>query len=67
MKKSRLIETNIGLQGESIVKDYDNLMKGSRDEGHLYTEKIIKFGITTGKALEIGPGPGYLGLEWLNY
>ena len=27
--------------------------------------KIIKAGINKGLALEIGPGPGYLGLEWL--
>jgi ubiquinone/menaquinone biosynthesis C-methylase UbiE len=66
MKKSREIETNNGLQGELIVKNYDDIMKESRDKGHLYTDEIIKFRITNGKALEIGPGPGYLGLEWLN-
>ena len=65
MAKSRMIETNIGLQGELIAKDYDEIMKESRDKGHLYTEEIIKFGITNCNALEIGPGPGYLGLEWL--
>ena len=26
---------------------------------------LIAFGINRGDALEIGPGPGYLGLEWL--
>ena len=29
------------------------------------TDNIIKKGINSGTALEIGPGPGYLGLEWL--
>jgi len=65
MTKSRVIETNIGLQGELITKDYDNIMRESRDKGHLYKDEIIKFGISDGNALEIGPGPGYLGLEWL--
>jgi len=65
MTKSRMIETNIGLQGEFIAKDYDDIMRESRDKGQLYTDEIIKFGITNGNALEIGPGPGYLGLEWL--
>ena len=29
------------------------------------TDLIVKFGIQQGLALEVGPGPGYLGLEWL--
>jgi ubiquinone/menaquinone biosynthesis C-methylase UbiE len=29
------------------------------------TPRIIRCGITAGNALEVGPGPGYLGLEWL--
>jgi len=29
------------------------------------TPGIIRSGITKGGALEVGPGPGYLGLEWL--
>lgn len=65
MTKSRIIETDTGLQDEFIVKEYDNIMRESRDKGQLYTEEIIKFGINKGSALEIGPGPGYLGLEWL--
>ena len=36
-----------------------------RDKGWIETQNIIKSGITYGLALEIGPGPGYLGLEWL--
>jgi ubiquinone/menaquinone biosynthesis C-methylase UbiE len=65
MTRPRVVETNTGLQGELIAQDYDNIMKESRDKGYLYTDEIIEFGITSGKALEIGPGPGYLGLEWL--
>jgi ubiquinone/menaquinone biosynthesis C-methylase UbiE len=29
------------------------------------TDLIVKFGIQHGLVLEVGPGPGYLGLEWL--
>ena len=36
-----------------------------RDKGWIETDNIIKAGISRGHALEIGPGPGYLGLEWL--
>lgn len=36
-----------------------------RDKCWIETKDIIKSGITKGLALEIGPGPGYLGLEWL--
>jgi ubiquinone/menaquinone biosynthesis C-methylase UbiE len=31
----------------------------------MVTRAIIKSGLTHGTALELGPGPGYLGLEWL--
>ncbi len=39
--------------------------KNMRDRGLLCTDQIIKSGISCGHALEIGPGPGFLGLEWL--
>ena len=32
----------------------------------MLVKEIIKFGINRGRVLEIGPGPGYLGLDWLN-
>jgi ubiquinone/menaquinone biosynthesis C-methylase UbiE len=38
-----------------------------RDRGWIETKDIIKSGITRGQVLEIGPGPGYLGLEWLKH
>jgi ubiquinone/menaquinone biosynthesis C-methylase UbiE len=63
--KARVIETDVGLQGEIVAQDYNDSMRQSRDKGFLYTDLIIKSGITGGQALEIGPGPGYLGLEWL--
>lgn len=65
MLKQRVPETNIGITGEMLVQDYDEMQKRLRDRGLLETNEIIKSGINGGKVLEIGPGPGYLGLEWL--
>jgi len=36
-----------------------------RDRGWLETRGVLAHGVDRGHALEIGPGPGYLGLEWL--
>ncbi len=65
MVKPRIAETNTGIQDEQTAAEYDNIMRTDRDRGILYTGDIIKHGITAGRALEIGMGPGYLGLEWL--
>jgi len=65
MTRPRKPETFRGIVGESIVRDYDEMQKGLRDRGLLETKEIIGLGITKGNVLEIGPGPGYLGLEWL--
>lgn len=65
MTKPRVVETEEGLQGEFVATAYDIMMRQSRDKGQLLTYMIVEAGITTGLVLEIGPGPGYLGLEWL--
>lgn len=65
MVKPRVVETNEGIQGEFTVELYDKMMKNLRDKGWIETDLIIKSGITDGLCLELGPGPGYLGLEWL--
>jgi ubiquinone/menaquinone biosynthesis C-methylase UbiE len=44
---------------------YDHFQRGMRDKGWIETKELLKSGITYGHALEIGPGPGYLGLDWL--
>jgi len=66
MVKPRIVETDRGIQDERIVYEYDQIMRKDRDKRILYTKDIIKFGIQNGSALEIGPGPGYLGLDWLS-
>jgi ubiquinone/menaquinone biosynthesis C-methylase UbiE len=65
MTRPRVTETDQGIQGEFTVNLYDQMQRRLRDKGWIETKEIIKSGITKGLALEIGPGPGYLGLEWL--
>ena len=65
MVKPRIAETDNGITGELITQAYDDMMRRLRDKGWLETKLIIGSGISSGLALEVGPGPGYLGLEWL--
>ncbi len=65
MTKKRVTETNEGIQGEFNVEIFDSFQRRMRDRGWMETDRLIKEGLTCGHALEIGPGPGYLGLEWL--
>lgn len=65
MVKPRVIETDEGIQGEFEVETYNQMQRRFRDKGWMETDAIIKSGINSGHVLEVGPGPGYLGLEWL--
>jgi len=65
MVRPRIVETDQGIQDEFDVQTYNSMMRRLRDKGWMETDHIITSGITNGFALEIGPGPGYLGLEWL--
>ena len=65
MVKPRMVETNQGIQGNFTVAIYDQMQRAFRDRGWIETGELLKYGITQGYALEVGPGPGYLGLEWL--
>jgi len=65
MVKKRIVETNSGIQDELDVEIYDRFLRIMRDRGWLETNQIITNNINKGLSLEIGPGPGYLGLEWL--
>jgi len=66
MAKRRIPETDQGITGEFNTRAYDQMMRYLRDRGWMETRLIIKEGISSGLALEVGPGPGYLGLEWLS-
>ena len=65
MLKERVPETNEGIQDGLTVDHFDVFQRSMRDRGIMETKDIIKSGINRGEALEVGPGPGYLGLEWL--
>lgn len=66
MTRKRVPETDHGIQGEFNVNIYDQMLRHLRDKGWMETDAILTSGINSGLALEIGPGPGYLGLEWLS-
>ncbi len=61
------METDQGIRGEFNVAVYDQMQRKLRDKGWIETNEVIESGISKGLALEIGPGPGYLGLEWLKH
>lgn len=65
MTKQRIIETNEGIQDELTVEIFDRFAKVMRDKGWNNVDSFITAGITKGNVLEIGSGPGYVGLEWL--
>jgi ubiquinone/menaquinone biosynthesis C-methylase UbiE len=67
MTQPRIPETDHGIQGQFTVLMYDEMLRHLRDRGWVETSGIIRSGIARGHALEIGPGPGYLGLEWLKH
>ena len=66
MTRERVPETDSGIQGEFTVEIYDSMQRRLRDKGWIETRDLLQHGITQGLALELGPGPGYLGLEWVH-
>ncbi len=65
MTQPRIPETDHGIQGELTVATYDQMQRKLRDRGWIETSSLLSHGLDHGHALEIGHGPGYLGLEWL--
>ena len=65
MARTRIPETDVGILGAATVETYDQMQRGLRDKGLLETNEVVANGLTRGRVLELGPGPGYLGLEWL--
>ncbi|MFD4275983.1 class I SAM-dependent methyltransferase [Streptomyces cyaneofuscatus] len=63
----RIHETEVGLQGPELALKYDEMQRHIRDRGWLQekVDSVRDAGIGSGRALEAGCGPGYLGLEWL--
>ncbi len=65
MADPRAVNAALDGQDEIDVEAYDAMMRRFRDGGRLPIARIIRSGIRSGSALELGSGPGYLGLEWL--
>lgn len=63
MTAGRIVETNEGIQSEVTAEIFDEFAKGMRDKGWNGVTEMISSGIHGGDILEIGPGPGYVGLE----
>lgn len=64
MKRCRVIETNEGIQDEITVEMFDAFARSMRDKGWNGVDSMIASGVKGGDVLEIGPGPGYVGLEF---
>lgn len=65
MVRTRVIETLEGIQDTPSVEAYDREMRKMWKRGWIETKEILKAEITQSRALEISPGPGYLGIDWL--
>jgi len=65
MLKPRVMETNEGIQNELTAQVFDAFAKTMRDKGWNGVDSMLQSGISSGNILEIGPGPGYIGLELL--
>ena len=63
MTKQRVIETDNGIQDEITVQVFDEFARWMRGKGWNGVEEMLTSGIYGGAMLEIGPGPGYVGLE----
>lgn len=63
MVKTRVIETNEGIQNEITVEKFDMFSRSMKDKGWNGVDGMIASGIKGGDVLEVGPGPGYVGLE----
>lgn len=65
MTKPRIPETDKGIQGQDNVEMYDRMQRNQNTRGWGIAGQLVKNGLIQGSALEVGHGPGYVGLEWL--
>ena len=68
MTEARTPQTDLKERRDFFARIYDDMTHVMLNEGWLKTQylaPIISSGITSGLVLEVGSGPGYLGLEWL--
>jgi ubiquinone/menaquinone biosynthesis C-methylase UbiE len=65
MTASRVPETNGTTSGRGYTEAYDQMQATLWRQGWLETGDLLLEGIAGGSTLEVGSGPGYLGLDWL--
>jgi len=65
MTTQRVPETECTTLGHAHAAAYDRMQEALRERGWLETGDLLHSGLVSGRALEVGSGPGYLGLEWL--
>jgi ubiquinone/menaquinone biosynthesis C-methylase UbiE len=65
MTQSRVLETSQTISGRAYAEAFDQMQADLLKNGWLETGELLRNGIMTGCALEVGSGPGYFGLDWL--
>jgi len=65
MTTQRVPERDCTTLSHTHAAAYDRMQEALRKRGWLETDDLLHSGLVTGCALEVGSGPGYLGLEWL--
>lgn len=63
IKKPRISESEIGIQDPVTAGMYDRLARQLRDWGWNGVREMLSANLGSGALLELGPGPGYVGLE----
>lgn len=62
-QKPRISESETGVQDPVTARQYDRVARQLRDLGWSGVKEMLSAGLGNGALLEVGPGPGYLGLE----
>lgn len=65
MTTTRVRETDDTTSGRAYAEAYDLMQADLWRQGWLETEDLLREGVTSGSTLEVGSGPGFLGLDWL--
>ena len=65
MTQPRVLETNQTISGRAYAEAFDRMQADLLKNGWLETGDLLRNCIITGCALEVGSGPGYFGLDWL--
>ena len=65
MTTRRVPERECSTLSQTHAAAYDRMQEALRERGWVETDELLQSGLVSGRALEAGSGPGYLGLEWL--